>query len=201
MMSSAVIISDMIVDGIKIDIKRKSIKNLHIYVKPPEGDVLVTAPYRTSDAAIRRFIIERIDWIRKSQIKVREQIGAREQRKDHIFLAGGQRLKNDGTYTASELSAILRERITLMLPELEQLTGLHAGRISIRSMKTRWGSCTVKTGDIRINSGLIYYPDDCLRYILLHELLHIRFPNHGRDFKETLSGYMPDWREKRAKLR
>ena len=201
MMSSAVIISDMIVDGIKIDIKKKSIKNLHIYVKPPEGDVLVTAPYRTSDAAIRRFIIERIDWIRKNQIKVREQIGAREQRKDHIFLAGGQRLKNDGTYTASELSAILRERITLMLPELEQLTGLHAGRISIRSMKTRWGSCTPKTGAIRINLDLIHYPDSCLDYILLHELLHIRVPNHGPKFRALMTKYMPDWKERRKMLR
>ncbi len=191
----------MIVDGIKIDIKRKSIKNLHIYVKPPEGDVLVTAPRRTSDAAIGHFVSERMDWIIKSRQKIREESRAREQRKRYIFLPGGRKAENDGSLKASELSAILRERIALMLPGLEALTGLHAGRISIRFMKTRWGSCTIKTGDIRINSGLIFYPDDCLRYILLHELLHIRFPNHGRDFKEALSGYMPDWREKRAKLR
>ena len=200
-MSSAGMISIMIIDDISIDIKRKRIKNLHIYVRPPEGSVLVTAPYRTTDAAIRQFITERIDWIRKSQARVREQAEAREQRKSCIFLPGGERLENDDSLRDSELSSILKERIALRLPGLETLTGLHPGRISIRSMKTRWGSCTVRTGDIRINLDLVYFPDECLDYILLHELLHIRFHDHGQGFKAALSAYMPDWRERKAKLR
>lgn len=191
----------MIIDSISVDIKRKRIKNLHIYVRPPEGSVLVTAPYRTTDAAIRQFITERMDWIRKSRARVREQAEAREQKKCCIFLPGGERTQNDENLGASELSSILRKRIALRLPRLEAMTGLHAGRLSIRYMKTRWGSCTVRTGDIRINLDLVYFPDECLDYILLHELLHIRFHDHGQGFKAAMSAYMPDWRERKAKLR
>lgn len=51
------------VAGIPVSVQRKRIRNLHLYVKPPRGDVLVTAPYYASDASIRNFVSSKADWI------------------------------------------------------------------------------------------------------------------------------------------
>ena len=192
---------NMLINGIDIEVRRKRIKNLHIYVKPPEGAVLVTVPFRTSDAAVRRFVSEREAWIEKSRQKVKREAFEREQRRQSIYLPDGTSIMDDGSLKTEDISRLLRERIAKRLPLWEEQTGLKAKSIQIRSMKTRWGSCTVKTGAIRINLLLAYYPEECLDYILLHELLHIRIADHGPRFKAELDRYMPDWRERRKMLR
>lgn len=53
------------VAGIPIEVRRKRIKNLHLYVKPPDGHVLVTAPLSMSDATIERFVRTKADWLQK----------------------------------------------------------------------------------------------------------------------------------------
>lgn len=57
------------VAGIPVSVQRKRIRNLHLYVKPPRGDVLVTAPYSTSDATIRKFLDSKADWIVRNVAK------------------------------------------------------------------------------------------------------------------------------------
>lgn len=57
------------VAGIPVSVQRKRIRNLHLYVKPPRGDVLVTAPYYTSDAVIRKFVESKADWIVRNVAK------------------------------------------------------------------------------------------------------------------------------------
>ena len=50
-------------ENIPIEVEKKKIKNMHIYVKPPFGDVLITAPKYITDKQIKEFIRERADWI------------------------------------------------------------------------------------------------------------------------------------------
>lgn len=59
--------------GIEYTLERKRIKRLHLYVKPPDGEVLVTAPLMMSDYEIERFIADKADWIRKHTAKFRER--------------------------------------------------------------------------------------------------------------------------------
>lgn len=190
----------MNLDGLEIEIQKKRIKNYHIYVKAPDGAVLVTVPLRSSEASIRNFVSERMDWIRKSRDDVRNRAEKRSEIRKYLYTADGRIEVSDITYSDKELSALLRERIRLRLPVMEALCGISCKSISVRRMKTRWGSCTTKTGAIRINLDLIHYPDSCLDYILLHELLHIRVPNHGPRFKALMTRYMPDWKERRKLL-
>ena len=191
----------MKIDGLEIEIQKKRIKNYHIYVKAPDGAVLVTVPLRSSEASIRNFVSERMDWIRKSRDDVRNRAEKRSEIRKYLYTADGRIEVSDITYSDKELSALLRERIRLRLPVMEALCGISCKSISVRRMKTRWGSCTTKIGAIRINLDLIHYPDSCLDYILLHELLHIRVPNHGPKFRALMTKYMPDWKERRKMLR
>lgn len=70
----------------------------------------------------------------------------------------------------------------------------------IRKMKSRWGSCHVNQNKITLNSILIRAPKDCIDYVVLHELIHFKHANHGKDFYRLLNIIMPDWRDKKKIL-
>lgn len=58
---------------ITIEVKRKAIKNVHLSVHPPDGDVTISAPKRTRPAVLRTYAISKLDWIRKHQRALRNQ--------------------------------------------------------------------------------------------------------------------------------
>ena len=57
------------------------------------------------------------------------------------------------------------------------------------------------TGRICINVRLALYPPECLEYVVVHELCHLLERGHGSRFKALMDAFMPDWRDRRAKLR
>lgn len=73
--------------------------------------------------------------------------------------------------------------------------------IVIRGMKSRWGSYSYRTGRLCLNLSLIKAPLACLDYVIIHELCHIKVPNHGPRFWKLVSRYAPDYAELRRQLR
>lgn len=71
---------------------------------------------------------------------------------------------------------------------------------AIRIMKARWGSCMVERGHMIFNLYLVKAPKECIDYVILHELSHFLFPNHGKEFKHFLTLKMPDWKERHSIL-
>ena len=69
----------------------------------------------------------------------------------------------------------------------------------IRKLKTRWGSCT-KKGKIILNLDLIKAPAECIDYVILHELCHLKEHNHGPRFWRLLEKVMPDYKQVRKRL-
>jgi len=63
------------VNGLKVDVVRKNIKNLHLAVYPPNGRVRVAAPLRVNDEAVRLAVISKMPWIKRQQTKFQEQEG------------------------------------------------------------------------------------------------------------------------------
>jgi predicted metal-dependent hydrolase len=98
-----------------------------------------------------------------------------------------------------------RARLLEVLPELagkwERLTSVKAGRYSARKMRTRWGSCNPRTGDIRLNTELAKKSRECLEYVLVHELAHVLEPSHNARFKALMDRFMPEWRTLKAELK
>ena len=89
----------------------------------------------------------------------------------------------------------LSKRLAERFPVFEELTGLHPTSVIIRDMHTRYGTCNTKTGRIAISLTLAAKPPVCVDYVILHELSHLRYPDHGALFKAHLDRYMPHWRE------
>jgi predicted metal-dependent hydrolase len=69
----------MLVAGIEIRIDRKKIKNMHLYVKPPNGTVSVSAPLNMSDDSIERFVRTKISWMKVQQAKFTGQLRQTER--------------------------------------------------------------------------------------------------------------------------
>ena len=71
--------------------------------------------------------------------------------------------------------------------------------LKIRRMKSRWGSCS-RSGKITLNLRLIHLPPVCIEYIVMHELCHLRYLNHSKDFYAFLQICMPDWKDRKKIL-
>ncbi len=71
--------------------------------------------------------------------------------------------------------------------------GIPLPPITIRSMKTRWGSYSYQTRRITLNLNLVKAPPASLDYVICHELCHIKVRHHGPDFWRMVRRYVPDY--------
>lgn len=96
------------------------------------------------------------------------------------------------------LEAWYREQLKAALPALfekwESLMNVKVGRCFVQKMRTKWGSCSPDTGNIRINTDLAKKPPECLEYIVVHELAHLLEPTHNQRFVTLMDHYLPKWR-------
>lgn len=117
----------------------------------------------------------------------------------------GQPTPGQTTIDQAALDELYRTEVLRALPDvverMEARIGVHAARWSIRMMKTRWGSCTPKTGAIRINARLAAYPPECLEFVVAHELVHLLEPSHNARFHALLDEFCPDNRHLAKLLR
>lgn len=68
--------------------------------------------------------------------------------------------------------------------------------IAIRKMKTFWESCSPSKDKITLNECLLKAYIRCIQYVILHELTHLLYPNHSKEFYDFLTIQMPDCNKK-----
>ena len=78
--------------------------------------------------------------------------------------------------------------------------GIDRPILCIKKMKTLWGSCTPNKCKITLNEYLLKADIRCIQYVILHELTHLLYPNHSKDFYDFLTVQMPDWKERKKQL-
>ena len=70
----------------------------------------------------------------------------------------------------------------------------HVEKVAIKPMKTRWGSCNYVKKYINLNTELIKRTPFEIEYVVLHELTHLKYPNHGKGFYNYIERYMPNYK-------
>ena len=73
-------------------------------------------------------------------------------------------------------------------------------RFYLQHMRTKWGSCNPHARTIRLNTELAKKPRECLEYVVVHEMAHLRDHTHGPRFVALMDRFMPNWRDTREML-
>ena len=134
------------------------------------GRVIVRAPYRTPQATIDRFVASHAEWIAR---------GVAKQEAAYIRQA----------------KAYLPQRVAYYSEQM----GLYPTQVRITGARTRFGSCSSQ-GHICFSWRLMQYPPEAIDYVVVHELAHLRYMNHGAEFYALIARYLPDWKARRALL-
>lgn len=93
-----------------------------------------------------------------------------------------------------------RQQALALLARYAQTTGLQAKSLTLKTMKSRWGSCGPHN-DINLNWLLVLGPPIVMEYVIVHELCHIRHKNHSADFWRLVAQIMPDYLQHRQWLK
>ena len=79
--------------------------------------------------------------------------------------------------------------------------GVPYASITIRDMKSRWGSCKPSEKKITLNKQLIKADEECVEYVIVHEYAHFLHPNHSPAFHAFVASILPDWKARNARLK
>ncbi|MCR5686527.1 MAG: M48 family metallopeptidase [Lachnospiraceae bacterium] len=154
-----------------------------------DESVLVRAPKWVPKYEIEAFVGRNSDWIEKHIEKVRKKKSEAEARRIYISEEELRRL-------GDEALSVIPDRVRYYAAVL----GVTYNRITIRSQKTLWGSCSAK-GNLSFNCLLMKAPEHVRDYVIVHELCHRMEMNHSAAFWENVSRVIPDHRLCRKWLR
>lgn len=109
-------------------------------------------------------------------------------------------VKQRENYVREQYRSLLKVEIERLLPKWEQITELHCESWQTKYMVTRWGTCNTEKKKLWFNLQLAQKPIECLEYVILHELIHLRERTHNSTFIAYMDMYMKNWRAVRKEL-
>lgn len=143
-------------------------------------------------------------WGKRVLLKVIEREAAPMVSLNHASLLlqvrRGATLSNKHQAVESWYREQVRHEAKLLLVKWERHLGVAASALFVQRMKTKWGSCNPWSSNLRLNTDLAKKPPECLDYVVLHELAHLRERTHSPAFFDLLDQAMPQWREVRRLL-
>ncbi|MET0103261.1 MAG: SprT family zinc-dependent metalloprotease [Sedimenticola sp.] len=133
------------------------------------------------------------------------------QKKQGVKLVRGYLMANTHTKDPNEVKNLLQEwyrkhareffkrRMKELVSQIEWLTEKQTPSLRLQKMKKQWGSCSPH-GQVLLNPDLIKAPRECIDYVIIHELCHLKEHNHSRRFYCLLTSAMPNWEPKKQLL-
>ena len=167
-------------------LKRSKRKTIGLEITD-EG-LVVRAPLHASQREIERVIHRHREWIDKHMAK-QTQVKAQALQK-------GMLTREELRDLSDQARAYIPQRVAYYAPML----GVQPGRITIRTQKTRWGSCSAK-GNLNFNCLLMLTPPEVIDSVVVHELCHLLEMNHSSKFYQHVLRVFPDYRKHHAWLR
>lgn len=160
-----------------IEIVRSNRRTIAVEIKD-DLRVVVRAPLEMRDSDIQKFVIAKSKWIKK-QLEI---VQIRNKRAEPPL-------------SAMEIGTLVEAAKTdlpIRVMNYAEKVGVTVGRITIRTQKTRWGSCSSK-GNLNFNCLLMLCPEEVRNYVVVHELCHRKELNHSAAFWAQVARVMPDY--------
>ncbi len=193
-----------------------------------KGELIVRVPIGTSDRALVDALMNKRGWITKHQQNAIDSIAKnnRQYLSKEIFYLGDTYkivVNEDKENCVKVLDNIVyvhhnnktqpryvvlgwyhcqaENLISSIVYDYCELLGLRELKISITSAKTRWGSCNYRIKRLNFSWRLIMAPKPVVEYVVLHEIMHLKVPNHSKLFWDELAELCPEYREYKLWLR
>ena len=150
-----------------------------------EGELLVRAPMRLPRREIERILAEKQRWIQTSLAR------QAQRRADH---------PEPDEARWAELLAQARAYLPGRAAYYARIMGVQPTAVRFSRARTRFGSCSAKNA-ITFSLRLMDYPPPAVDYVVVHELAHIRYKNHGREFYAFVASVLPDYKQREKLLK
>ena len=188
-----------------------------------DGVIEVKAPllYRESDMLAflnqhRRWIFNHLDRLQNAENQEKKYVSGEthyylgekytlqvvESNKNFVLIEGNSLIVNvkSPELVESQINKWYKNRAKVVFGELFppiivkfKKYNVAPAKISIRDMRSRWGSCSRK-GNISLNLQLIKLNENCIRQVMIHEMCHLIYFNHQAGFHALMEEMMPDWK-------
>jgi predicted metal-dependent hydrolase len=205
---------------VPVTVTRHRLARRYVVRVLPDGGLRLTVPRGASLAGGFAFAARQADWITREMERQRARqtpwvTGTRAWfRGELVFIevngasvAFGSEvipLGKPGADVRAAIEATLRTLAEEELPArcrlLARKTDIDVAKVSVRNQRSRWGACSPKRA-ITLNWRLVQMPPSVSDYVILHELMHVRHPNHSRRFWREVAGVCAWWREAERWLR
>ena len=157
------------------------------------GDVHVSAPLGMPKKKVEEFVSDHREWIAEARKKTAE----RHEQRTAFF----QQLPLSTPAEKEEAARKLQGLVMPMIERYAPLMGVRPSTVSFKPMVSRWGVCKVKDGSICCSTYLLLLPHWCIEHVVVHELAHLKVPNHSPRFYAVMDKYFPRWKEARKETR
>ena len=174
-----------------VQITKKKIKNTNFRILPENPKLIhISIPCSmTYDSAVQMLEQPRIRrWIETHQKKLSEK---------PFF----HRSQDDIWKSEQEYQKKLQEILPAMFAKWEQILGVSCNKITVRDTRSQWGSCSIRTKNISISVWLGAFPEECIEYVVVHELTHLLERGHNVHFYGILDQVYPNWKACRERLK
>jgi predicted metal-dependent hydrolase len=185
-------------------------RHARLQIKPYQG-LEVVIPVRFPKRAVPELVHQHYDWIVQQLHKHQLQFPKPALPSqipiaiDNSVIAVKPEIFSNKNYAQSidQLRQLVRKKAWALLPDMLRSVSAECGltykKISIRSQKTRWGSCSSR-GTISLNDQLLFVSADTARYLMIHELCHTRHMNHSAKFWQLVESLCADYRHHEKRL-
>lgn len=207
--------------GFSIEHKiNKRLKHSYISILPTDKKVLIKTP-DVSEAYIKDMLQTKHNWLKKQIEKISKNMPQKVELKKEVFLFG--KVYSIGDKQVIELKKSLdklktddekevlkcydnfymykaKEYLPQVLDMFAEVMNLSYKELKIKKLKSRWGSCSSKRV-ITLNSQLLKAPQESIEYVVVHELAHLVYMNHSKQFHNLVESFIPDVKTAKNKLK
>ena len=147
--------------------------------------LIIRAPYRCSMTYIESFVVKHSDWIASHLEKQQRRMETKK-----ILTAEEQK----------ELFNKAKKEIPPLVEKYADIMRLHPTGVKITRAQKRFGSCSSKNS-LCFSFRLMQYPQEAIEYVVVHELSHIVYKNHGKEFYALIESILPEYKKREALLK
>jgi len=178
---------------ISYDVERRNVVYPRLEFK--KDKVLVILPKNVKDE--KEILTKKSDWLIKKQKNINDAVKklGKKHKQEQLLFGRISRKEN----SESELRDMLKERIHDFADEYSKSLNVNINKIFIRKQKTKWASCSSK-GNLSFNLKLAHLPENLIKYVVYHEIVHIKERKHNRIFWRYLMKKFPEYKEMETSL-